>query len=705
MLIELQNVFDAAKANNLAFLIEFHTNMLNLVGSMGQSTFLHTAAESNAESVLSYLLDNGVDVDPRDSRGNTPLMIAYMRNNFSIMRKLISAGADVNLHQRTGLTMLQSSILNNNNTDMLYFLLENGADINQLSLTKKNPLINYIFKTNQFTRQKRREIAVELYENHGMELHGDMITPDGVRIFNLVISKACPKLAKIMLEKYPDQINLIDEKSKKTSLCEVIRRNRVDIVELLLECENIELNMEDKINNPVLIASLYGRSDILKMLFEKGARVVDGLVPGNFLLFIAKNYSVSNDQSKLNEVLEILSQNYDSSTIEDTPETCCYSLIHLASYHGWTLIVKKIIESSRANLDHAVPNECEKCMKLRPDSNFYGTPLRLASQSGHKEIVELLLDEKKTVSDNVLVPVPKFPEIVSLFMERELFKLEDVAMDIYDYPQSLQKLVCLHFKLNRNEEDFITFDDVEEIDNDHFILMENNIAWDISTLIDYIINITKGINEYDEKTPYKGEKIWTENDLKRIKNNYSIFDESGNLVSEKLLNFLNLNGVIQNVDQNFNQLLKTVGSVLTTRGTRFEETVKDVFTDEEMRIWRGQGRINMAMGQKIEKLKQEKLFELYEKYKEMSGEQKASVQKLYGSGDNFEDRINVIIRGEDCIMGFGSTLLRMSEKYDTYVKKYENEQSNPDEKEESVKESSDDLRDEISEIDGLDDID
>lgn len=64
------------------------------------------AAQGNAEATLTQLLlsTEGIEVDPLNSVGHTPLHIACMRANWVVARLLLQAGADQNIADRRGFT-------------------------------------------------------------------------------------------------------------------------------------------------------------------------------------------------------------------------------------------------------------------------------------------------------------------------------------------------------------------------------------------------------------------------------------------------------------------------------------------------------------------------------------------------------------------------------------------------------------------------
>jgi len=75
-----------------------------------QHTPLSLAARENSRLILNWLLEKGVNADPRDPDGATPLHWAARKGNLSVAKALIDAGANVWAESETGLRPLQLAI-------------------------------------------------------------------------------------------------------------------------------------------------------------------------------------------------------------------------------------------------------------------------------------------------------------------------------------------------------------------------------------------------------------------------------------------------------------------------------------------------------------------------------------------------------------------------------------------------------------------
>lgn len=97
-------------------------------GTKEKFSLFHLAVLLDCTDIVSLLLDERwVDVNSRSRNGYTALHCAVIKSNIPIMRKLIQAGASVNIsHHHTGLTALDFA-LENRDKAMISSLLKYGA--------------------------------------------------------------------------------------------------------------------------------------------------------------------------------------------------------------------------------------------------------------------------------------------------------------------------------------------------------------------------------------------------------------------------------------------------------------------------------------------------------------------------------------------------------------------------------------------------
>ena len=77
---------------------------------------------------MKFLLDNGVNIEEKDIRGDTLLIHASWSGRYEMLRVLIEKGANIEAKDSYGNTPLINASMTRSYQNM-YFLLENGADI------------------------------------------------------------------------------------------------------------------------------------------------------------------------------------------------------------------------------------------------------------------------------------------------------------------------------------------------------------------------------------------------------------------------------------------------------------------------------------------------------------------------------------------------------------------------------------------------
>jgi len=97
-----------------------------------RSTYLHLAAGSNYRKCLRLLLDNGADVNFRDTRNEaTPLHSAVSFSKLAAVKILLENGADLEAKNRFGWTPIMGFFFGSHGhqLDVLSYLIEVGANL------------------------------------------------------------------------------------------------------------------------------------------------------------------------------------------------------------------------------------------------------------------------------------------------------------------------------------------------------------------------------------------------------------------------------------------------------------------------------------------------------------------------------------------------------------------------------------------------
>jgi len=95
-------------------------------------SWLHAAASMGEANTVKLLLENNANIELKDLKGRTPLVLAFTKKHFDIVEILVDKNADLTQTDRHGLTVLHYAITNRN-IELVEFLLSKGANPNQKS--------------------------------------------------------------------------------------------------------------------------------------------------------------------------------------------------------------------------------------------------------------------------------------------------------------------------------------------------------------------------------------------------------------------------------------------------------------------------------------------------------------------------------------------------------------------------------------------
>jgi len=99
---------------------------VNARNGKGETALMMAVVQRKAETAR-HLIRNGADVDARDGKGETALVEAVRRNNMEIAEILIAKGADVNARDKDGNTLLKLAVGNVYRAGIADMLRKHGA--------------------------------------------------------------------------------------------------------------------------------------------------------------------------------------------------------------------------------------------------------------------------------------------------------------------------------------------------------------------------------------------------------------------------------------------------------------------------------------------------------------------------------------------------------------------------------------------------
>jgi FOG: Ankyrin repeat len=263
-------------------------------------TALMMASERGNVEVVKLLLDKGADVNAKGNNGSNALIMASAKGSAEVVKLLLDKGADVNAKSATKdleYTALMSALMINN-IDIVRLLLDRGADINMKLKTKGQeytPLMMASFLN--------RIDTVRLLLDRGADVNAKGIM--GTTALIIASMKGNAAVAKLLLANGADvnaKVQINDSEATVLIMAcmggstEVIRllldngvdvnaasmqgctalmmasgRGHLEIVRFLLD-RGAGINMKDSNDETALIAaSSAGHSEIVKLLLDKGA--------------------------------------------------------------------------------------------------------------------------------------------------------------------------------------------------------------------------------------------------------------------------------------------------------------------------------------------------------------------------------------------------------------------------------------------------
>ena len=137
---ELMNAVSKGDMKALEKLIKDDTDLNKQYSKI---TPLGLAAARNDKEIVKFLVEKGADINLEDGYGYTPLIIAMKYRNLNLAKDIIDLKPDLNaICSATGdtpLTYLVREVWFG--TDVCYYLIKNGADINKKNKDGDTPLI------------------------------------------------------------------------------------------------------------------------------------------------------------------------------------------------------------------------------------------------------------------------------------------------------------------------------------------------------------------------------------------------------------------------------------------------------------------------------------------------------------------------------------------------------------------------------------
>lgn len=118
------------------------------------------------QDIVKLLLEKGANPNRGNKQGETPLYVACEFGNIGIVKLLLGYGANINTSNKQGETPLYIACKNNENLKIIKLLLKNGAEVNRGNKQGETPL---------YIAGKRGEVdMIKLLFEHGADIYLDI---------------------------------------------------------------------------------------------------------------------------------------------------------------------------------------------------------------------------------------------------------------------------------------------------------------------------------------------------------------------------------------------------------------------------------------------------------------------------------------------------------------------------------------------------
>ncbi|WP_039459275.1 ankyrin repeat domain-containing protein [Candidatus Jidaibacter acanthamoebae] len=255
--------------------------MKNTDSQENESITLHEAARIGNTARIESLLNEGVDINSRDSDRDTALMRAALVGNLEVVKYLLAHGADPDLQNNYYWTALMIASLEGH-FEEVRCLVEHGANMNLSDINGDTALT--IAEVHG-----KLEISEYLVKAGAQRLDvvawQDKIEQNSIALLEAAGTGDFVKV-KALLSDGVD-INFRRDYERDTALTLAVEGGYLEMVELLIEYgANVNLQNHD-LNTPIILALGKRRFELMKYLTEKGANLDLLNVNSHTLLMIA----------------------------------------------------------------------------------------------------------------------------------------------------------------------------------------------------------------------------------------------------------------------------------------------------------------------------------------------------------------------------------------------------------------------------------
>ncbi|XP_077977718.1 uncharacterized protein LOC144433285 [Glandiceps talaboti] len=380
------------KQTTISFLMGKRACVIDAKDVYGSTPLHYAAMRRNGEFAVDELIRAGKRrkksdfIEAKDNQGMTPLHVACMHQNVYIVQKLKEQGAKLDAEDDEKRTPFHLACFagsfdickNLLNHDQQSGKQKNKPDINKMLIKKDQSGSTAVHHAVRSGSTDCLNLCLDPKNYKHEEPKSKSIVAESLRMANEV------EIFRILLKKL--------EKSDINDQCAIhmaATNNKMKIIELLIE-KGANLELQDSNNQTaLLIASSRGHYKIVECLLKNGADLKKTDINGKSVFFLAAESDSENAPKTVQALIEKCRESksqQDANLMIMGGDNYANTPLHIASEKGHLDIVKILIKQGA---DYE-------------DKNFEeNTPIHLAAKNGMLEVVKELIDiDKKSMKNS-----------------------------------------------------------------------------------------------------------------------------------------------------------------------------------------------------------------------------------------------------------------------------------------------------------------